>query len=128
MRARPQHVGELAERVLADDFAVVEQLEVADLLVVDVEMVGPELDHALVQLALGERGAIQRRFLQLIHERDLVLLVQPGPVQREVGIRVATNGVARAVVDRAGLELVLEVAREAQSPWRARTPPRSRRR
>ena len=76
MRARLQHRREFAQRVLPYHVAIVGDLEIADLFAIDVEVVAPELDHALVQLPLGERGAIERRFLDLGHDFVLVCAIQ----------------------------------------------------
>ena len=57
VRARVQQCREGAERVRADHVAVVDGLQVADLPHVDVEVIAPELHHALVELARRERGA-----------------------------------------------------------------------
>ena len=58
-RGGAEHGGELAERVGADDIAVVGDLEPLGVALggVNVEVVAPEVDHHLVELALGEDGA-----------------------------------------------------------------------
>jgi hypothetical protein len=58
-RRRDEHVAELSERVPADDLRVEEVTRRPDVRrrAGDVEVVGPEVDHHLEQLALGPGGA-----------------------------------------------------------------------
>src|SRR5688500_8214207 len=66
MRGSPHQVTERSQRVLADHFAVVDCFEIKAIAFIGgyVEVVGPELDHHLVQLARAvdlsqQRGALQ---------------------------------------------------------------------
>jgi hypothetical protein len=110
----PEHRGERAERVLADDGPVeLRQQHPLDvvLVVVDREVVVPELDHALEELAAGLDGARDRGELE--HE------VGPREVRR-VGVVQLLRALLQLdeadeprvevrVVDREMVELLLEV-------------------
>ena len=99
--------------MLANDAAVVGHLEIADLVVQRVEVVGPEFDHALVQLPPGKHRAIQRSVSKLI-----VHFAAIGRAKLRRGLRYQGKArrdgrLYRAVVNRGRIELVVEIAGES---------------
>ena len=108
-RTALRQVAEGAQRVLAEDLAVIDRLDPRDqlFLVVDVEVVRPEVDHHLVELAAAGDGAIERGRHQFVGHRFAVLKtvgldLVGAPVEGDERVEGAING---GVVDRFGIEL-----------------------
>ena len=95
----------------ADHLAIVHQLQIADLVQADREVIGPELHHPLAELRLRERRAIPRRVGQLII--DLVAVLRRQHRERHLRHRQSRghDGLDRAVIDGRRAQLVVEVAR-----------------
>ena len=75
---RGNETPEIAERMRANDIAVVGGLEPFTLAFrgIDVEVIRPELDHHLVELAAAERGAEERGAGQFLEERPVRVFVK----------------------------------------------------
>src|SRR5688572_29849439 len=111
MCARLEEVGELAQRVLANDVAIVDELEVADLRDRDVEVIARELDHTLIQLTPGERRTVNRGLLELRLPLPRHRLARRGELCGRLGekrIAGRDDGFGRAVVDAFVKHLVLQ--------------------
>ena len=127
-----QHVLVLAERVLADDLAVVEVAAVPRVAGAgDVEVVRPELGHHLEQLPLAPERAPDGRVEQVLHDLPAEV-VQPQVVglRPELGVphlqdrplqpgEVREHRVGDAVADRRGVELLLEPLTSPEGARRA---------
>ncbi len=94
----------------ANHVALVDGEQVADLVDRLAEMVGPELDHPLIQLPLRERAAVDRRLLQLVLHRPGVRAEQDVGGLAHQRIPRGDGGFERAVVDARVIELVVEVS------------------
>jgi hypothetical protein len=113
LRCGAQQIRKLAQGERTNHVAIVDSLADTHLVDADREVIGPEVDHALLQLLLGERRAIERRVLQLVVHFTGVLRHHRGVGQAEHWIVGAHERVDRGVVECAGIELRIEVGREA---------------
>src|SRR5688572_10748872 len=98
--------------MFANNLALIDGLQVLDLVPEDVEVIAPELDHALIQLPLGVDGAIERRADEMIEDHALVHVVELRVVQRHRWERSRDVLLYRAIVDSGVIELLVEIARE----------------
>jgi len=111
-RRGDEHVAELPERVLADDLRVEEVTSRPDVRrrAGDVEVVGPEVDHHLEQLALGPGGAGDVRVAQVEHRVPLEAAdaADQGRRRHPQGRPATQQRRHRVVVDPAWAQLLVE--------------------
>ena len=115
LRRGEKQVAEAAERVAADDVAVVDELFADEIGNGNVEMIRPEFDDALEQLALAVNGAEDAN--PKGSAQDEIVIVDGDPV--EFGQRQRENGAAgdelidARVVNRVRLQLPVDVGFDA---------------
>lgn len=114
-RGCAEHVGEASECVFPDDLAIVVDLEPGAVAFgdVDVEVVGPELDHDFVELARAVGGAEDGVVGEFAAEEIVFELEEIAGGESE-GFEAAGQGVACGVVERCGGELFVDVAFDAE--------------
>src|SRR3954467_13139065 len=103
--------------MLAYDFAVVARLEInaVAFFEVDVQVIGPERDHDLVQLPLGIDRAEQRVPADLLTQHVLVIFEARAGLLMD-GFESAGAKIAGRVIDRARIELLVNPGLGADLP------------
>ena len=109
LRRRAEHRREVAEGIRADHIAIVRDFEHADLVVQAVEVIGPELDHALIQLRLRKHRALQHRVGELVIHFAAVLRLQQRVRLLHEGHALLHQQFVRRVVDGPIIQVILEV-------------------
>ena len=109
LRRREQQTGEVVERECANHVAIIDRLEDADriLLMIDVEMIRPESDHAFEELPFRMHGANDRRLNELCGDGSRYSIaqlrdVEPQSVERREAL------IERSIFNRQMIELFFE--------------------
>src|SRR5262249_47858507 len=106
-----QDLGKAAERMLTDDFPIVGDLEpfAVTFRGIDVEMVGPELDHDLVELTLRKNGSDQGGAHEFLLEQ--IVLVLEKFAQRLTQSFKTSHGIFNFfIIDLFGIQLLIDVS------------------
>lgn len=118
-RRRAQHLGEAAQRVLANHLAIVRHREPFAIALrgINVEVVRPKLNHHLIQLPFGEHRARQRAAHQFVVEQ-LILVSEQFAERQSQRLKPSHREFTRIVGDLLRVQLLFEMRCRRLLEWR----------